>query len=315
LIILPKTNEVLKMKLPRKFLTIMAFTDDGKCFNYKIPIIFIKFFIFFQIILFVAGGVSAYLLKKYLPKKDYIKKLEKENKYLHAQVNEFTDKINKLKAEVDKLNNLTTKLRIMANLSINDNNNKDEGIGGPSFEEVKNFIDLNTIEDENIQKIHYALDRLKYELSQEDKSIQQLFKYLKEKNIKLSCTPSIIPAEGWISSGFGYRRDPFTGRKRFHPGIDISNRIGTPVVAPADGIVIFTGRKGGYGKCIIISHGYGITTRYGHLHKIFVKVGQKVQRGDIIGEIGSTGRSTGPHLHYEVRLYNKPVNPLNYILN
>ncbi len=301
------------MNFARKNLNVMAFTDDGKTYNFKIPTFLIKVFIIFQIIIFSLFGVSIYILKKYLPKKDYIKKIEAENKYLHKKFVDFNRQITKLKEKVAKLNDLTTKLRIMANLNIN--NHEDEGIGGPSFEDVKNFIKLNTIQDENIEKLHYALDKLKYELSQEDKNIKELFKYLKEKNIKLSCTPSIMPAEGWISSGFGYRKDPFTGRIRFHAGIDISNRIGTPVVAPADGIVTFVGKDGGYGNLIIISHGYGITTRYGHLHKIFVKVGQKVQRGDIIGEIGNTGRSTGPHLHYEVRIYNKPVNPLRYILN
>ncbi len=297
----------------RKTLNVMAFTDDGKSYNYKIPIFFIKLFVILQIFLFCVVGVSFYFYKKYVPKRGYISHLEKENKILKEKITEFSGKVKSLSAEINKLNSLTTKLRIMANLNIKDDN--DEGVGGPSFEEIRNFIDLHNVEDENIRKLHYALDKLKYELAQEDKNVKQLFKYLKEKNIKLSCTPSIMPAEGWISSGFGYRRDPFTGKRRFHEGIDISNRPGTPVVAPADGVVIFAGREAGYGNLIIISHGYGITTRYGHLKKIFVKVGQKVQRGDIIGEIGNTGRSTGPHLHYEVRVYNRPVNPMNYILN
>lgn len=297
-----------------KKLNIMVFSpDDGKTYNFSIPSVLIKAFIIVNVFIIIVAGISIYLYTEYVPKKGYISKIEKENKILHAQIKGFTEKVGTLEKEIQKLNSLTTKLRIMANLSIK--KEEKEGVGGPSFEEVKNFIELNEVQDENIQKIHYAIDKLKYELAQEDKNIKELFNYLKKKSIRLSCTPSIMPAEGWISSPFGYRRDPFTGKRRFHEGLDISNRAGTPVIAPADGIVVFTGREGGYGNLITISHGYGISTRYGHLKKIFVKPGQKVQRGDIIGEMGSTGRSTGPHLHYEVRIYGKPVNPINYILN
>ena len=287
--------------------------EDGKTYNFTIPSFLIKGVIILNIAFLILFGIMGFIFKKYIPKRGYIAKLERENKILKQQITDFSKKITAMNDQIDKLNSLTTKLRIMANLNIK--KGKDEGVGGPSFEEVKNFIDLNEIQDENIKKIHYAIDKLKFELAQEDKNIKELFNYLKKKSIKLSCTPSIMPAEGWISSPFGYRRDPFTGRRRFHEGIDISNRAGTPVIAPADGIVVFTGREGGYGNLIVISHGYGISTRYGHLKKIFVKPGQKVQRGDIIGEIGNTGRSTGPHLHYEVRIYGKPVNPINYILN
>lgn len=297
-----------------KKLNIMIFSpDDGKTYNFTIPSVLIKSIIILNIFILITFGIMGFLFHKYIPKRGYIAKLEKENKVLKEQLSTFSNKISKLNDDIKRLNTLTTKLRIMANLNIKKEN--EEGVGGPSFEEVKNFIDLNEIQDENIKKIHYAIDKLKFELAQEDKNIKELFNYLKKKNIKLSCTPSIMPAEGWISSPFGYRRDPFTGRRRFHEGIDISNRAGTPVVAPADGIVVFTGRDGGYGNLIVISHGYGISTRFGHLKKIFVKPGQKVQRGDIIGEIGNTGRSTGPHLHYEVRIYGKPVNPINYIIN
>ena len=297
-----------------KKLNIMIFSpDDGKTYNFTIPSFLIKTVIILNIIFLCIFGIMSFLFHKYIPQRGYISKLKKENKILKQQIADFSDKVNDLNKKIEKLNSLTTKLTIMANLNIKSDN--DEGVGGPSFEEVKNFINLNEIQDENIKKIHYAIDKLKFELAEEDKNIKELFKYLKNKSIKLSCTPSIMPTEGWISSPFGYRRDPFTGQRRFHPGIDISNRPGTPVVAPADGIVVFTGRDGGYGNLIIINHGYGISTRYGHLKKIFVKPGQKVQRGDIIGEIGNTGRSTGPHLHYEVRIYGKPVNPMNYILN
>lgn len=135
------------------------------------------------------------------------------------------------------------------------------------------------------------------------------------KLVLLSCTPSVLPVEGLVTHGFAWRKDPFTGKRAFHTGLDISARRGAPVRAPADGVVTSAGWLHGYGKEIEINHGYGVSTRYGHLNRIDVKPGDVVKRGDTIGEVGSTGRSTGPHLHYEVLENGKPVNPIpRYIL-
>lgn len=136
-----------------------------------------------------------------------------------------------------------------------------------------------------------------------------------ERSQMLSSTPSIAPVHGVLTDGFGGRSDPFTGEKGLHTAVDISSAPGQPVRAPADGIVIKAEWANGYGNVVFISHGFGYSTRYGHLANFAVKAGQKVKRGDVIGEVGSTGRSTGPHLHYEVRLNDQPVNPLAYILN
>ena len=132
---------------------------------------------------------------------------------------------------------------------------------------------------------------------------------------KLSSTPTIAPVIGVITDGFGSRKDPFTGRRAYHHGLDLSGRRGTPIKAPADGVVVFAGRKGGMGRMIRISHGFGYQTAYGHLDKILVEPGQDVHRGDEIGLLGNTGRSTGPHLHYEVLKDGLYVNPLYYILD
>jgi len=131
----------------------------------------------------------------------------------------------------------------------------------------------------------------------------------------LAHTPSIWPVHGWVTSGFGFRTNPFTGLNQMHEGLDIANRAGTPVIAPADGIVSDTGRDASYGNVVVISHGFGMITRFNHLSKIFVRAGQRVKRGDKIAEVGTTGMSTGPHLHYEVRVNGIPVNPLRYIVN
>jgi len=129
------------------------------------------------------------------------------------------------------------------------------------------------------------------------------------------CTPSIWPARGWVSSGFGYRLSPFTKEKELHRGLDICSRKGSPILAPADGVVTAIEYDPGYGKTVTINHGYGLNTLYAHLEKVLVKKGQVVRRHQEIAQVGDSGRTTGAHLHYEVHLNGVPVNPVRYILN
>ena len=143
---------------------------------------------------------------------------------------------------------------------------------------------------------------------------QMIAEALQNQTAMLDSTPSLKPVKGMLGHGYGWRKDPFTGLRDFHPGIDIVANRGTAVFSPADGIITKTGRMGGYGNVVFLSHGNGITTRYGHLDTLSVKVGDKLKRGDKIGLVGSTGRSTGPHLHYEVLVHNQKVNPLHYII-
>jgi murein DD-endopeptidase MepM/ murein hydrolase activator NlpD len=132
---------------------------------------------------------------------------------------------------------------------------------------------------------------------------------------QLALTPTIVPAAGVLTAGFGQRPDPFTNHPEFHTGIDISTPAGNRVVAPAAGTVIRVGWDKGYGRFVEIAHGYGISTLYGHLQTARVAEGERVKRGDIVALVGSSGRSTGPHLHYEVHAEGKPVNPLDFVLN
>jgi murein DD-endopeptidase MepM/ murein hydrolase activator NlpD len=131
----------------------------------------------------------------------------------------------------------------------------------------------------------------------------------------ISSTPTVAPVRGLLNSGFGVRRDPFTGEGAFHAGLDISTLRNEPVLATASGVVVKSGWRGDYGKAVEIDHGTGYRTVYGHLATILVRDGQKVQRGERVGLVGSTGRSTGPHLHYEVRQGDRILNPLEYILD
>ena len=145
--------------------------------------------------------------------------------------------------------------------------------------------------------------------------MQMLERKLDERHSLISATPAVPPVRGLMTSGFGYRRDPFDGSRAFHSGIDIVAPAGKEVLATGDGIVTRAGRIGGLGNAVYISHGFGFQTRYGHMSRIHAKVGQKVKRGDVIGLVGSTGRSTGTHVHYEVHVDGRAVNPRGYILD
>jgi murein DD-endopeptidase MepM/ murein hydrolase activator NlpD len=199
-----------------------------------------------------------------------------------------------------------------------DTSNEEEpvnGLGGANPILASSGNSAITEHKQLVRKMHRALDNLEDEsaLSELDKS--ELHKLLEQQKTLLASTPSIWPTKGWLSSSFGMRKSPFTGRKEFHKGIDISTRIKSPIYAPANGVVSYVGRDRGYGKMVWIKHGNGILTKYAHLNTFLVKKGQHVKRGETIALVGSTGRSTGPHLHYEVHLNGVAVNPKRYILN
>jgi murein DD-endopeptidase MepM/ murein hydrolase activator NlpD len=156
---------------------------------------------------------------------------------------------------------------------------------------------------------------LNEEIEKLSKSVISSYGFVFEKTDMLLSTPSIWPVRGWLSSEFGPRTDPFTNETRFHEGIDIANNEGLPIKASGAGVVTFAGEQGGYGHVVIISHGYDLESRYAHLQRYSVKKGDKIKKGDIIAFLGNSGRSSGPHLHYEVRKYGIPVNPRVYILD
>jgi len=158
------------------------------------------------------------------------------------------------------------------------------------------------------------LDALSAEAARQEASLQELQAYFDDQRSLLASTPSVWPTRGWVTSDFGHRLDPFTGDRIMHKGLDIATSHGAVVLAPSDGSVIFAGMESGYGKVLVLDHGYGVKTRYAHLSATDVKVGDHVKRGSKIGSVGNTGRSTGPHLHYEVRVNGMPENPRKFIL-
>jgi len=147
-----------------------------------------------------------------------------------------------------------------------------------------------------------------------EQTLHDQYELLADQRAFLSALPTRRPSVGYFTSGFGVRRSPYGGIEKMHEGLDIANQIGTPIIATADGTVLFEEAKPGYGQTVILDHGYGLETWYGHTNRILVKEGQKVRRGESIAQLGNSGRSTGPHLHYEVRINGIPVDPLSYIL-
>lgn len=157
-----------------------------------------------------------------------------------------------------------------------------------------------------------SLDKISERTGRVEEQLHSLFSKQQDKLYFWASLPSIWPARGWITSVFGANRS-WGGDGRLHEGIDIAGPRGTPVIAPSDGIVTYTGYRRGYGNTLMIDHGYGLSTLYGHCSALYVNEGQQVKRGALIAAIGNTGRSTGPHLHYEIRVDGIPVNPMLYL--
>jgi murein DD-endopeptidase MepM/ murein hydrolase activator NlpD len=230
--------------------------------------------------------------------------LRAQNHVLTTKNQEYEQSAVRLQAKISNLQNVVTKLGMMAGLEQVLPDPKVGGVGGlPSQETVAPSVDPATLRNMDVH------------VSKLTERSQELEAFYKDQRALLSSTPSIWPVRGYLSASFGNRTDPFTGQPDFHPGIDISTPVGTKVQAPADGVVISCGDKGGYGNAIVIDHKYGVVTRYGHLAAFNVRPGQKVRRGDVIGFVGNTGKSTAPHLHYEVWVRDQAQNPIHFILD
>jgi murein DD-endopeptidase MepM/ murein hydrolase activator NlpD len=234
--------------------------------------------------------------------------LREENRVIGQELNRIEKEITELDIQIDSLELYDQRLRAYASLEPIENN-LNPGVGGAAVQ-----TDSAARMPNDLTLLDRTLDDLVNRARTQSSSFKALINKLDEKAYLRSRTPSIIPVQGWFMSGFGYRLDPFTGLIKMHEGIDIAAPIGTPIVAPADGSVTATGEKPGFGITIEIDHGYGLVTFYAHLQRCKGEPGMNVRRGDIIGYIGTTGKTTGPHLHYEVRLSSSPVNPINYIL-
>ncbi|MGH7379956.1 MAG: M23 family metallopeptidase, partial [Candidatus Methylomirabilales bacterium] len=190
------------------------------------------------------------------------------------------------------------------------------GLGGPEGGPEQAVEDAFRGDREHlIEKMFNDLQQLEREMATRQQSFEQLRAYLEQQKSRLAGTPSIWPVRGWLTSGYGLRVSPFTGNRQMHEGIDVAGPRGLPVLATADAIVTFSGKLAGFGYSVVLNHGFGFKTFYAHNDTNKVRVGQTVKRGQIIATLGSTGYSTGPHLHYEVLVNDAPVNPMKYIID
>ncbi|MFQ6618801.1 MAG: M23 family metallopeptidase, partial [Fidelibacterota bacterium] len=226
---------------------------------------------------------------------------------------EIDQHVSRIKKELKNIEEKDNALRTYANLPLIDKDIRRVGVGGTSYDRISQLDFLIAGSGRKISELKFDVDKMAREISLEKLSYKEIYDSFRYNIELIKRTPSIKPVVGgYLNDGFGMRRDPFTNEIRPHRGVDISARKGTPVFATADGVVVYAQYKGTFGKAIKIDHGYGFSTVYAHLSKIYVKQGQKVHRRDIIGEVGNTGRSTAPHLHYEVRANDNPVNPFDY---
>jgi murein DD-endopeptidase MepM/ murein hydrolase activator NlpD len=290
-----------------KDFSVMIIPQKGKVWTKKIS--YSRVYIAF-LVLAIFMGVGAFstinYFKQQLGHYNFVQ-LQNEKKHLEKRISEMKPLIADLKSQMNELMEKEKNIRLVFGLPEVDDAVREVGVGGP--EPFPSEIDTKF--NETLGEVDKLLRQTKFERE----NLTQVHNLLLEKKDLLEHTPSIPPTRGYLSRGFGVKTDPFTGLRQPHWGLDFAADIGTPVYAVATGIVYFTGWRHGLGKLVIIDHGYGYRTHYGHLNKIKVKKGQIVKRGDVIGGVGNTGYSTGPHLHYEVRYNDKPVNPEDYILS
>ena len=225
---------------------------------------------------------------------------------LAVKVDEFADRMEAFK-QFDK------KIRILAMNQTGRDKKIPLGIGGSNSEQIR----LNELIDQDQEKLvsgmRKSISQLNEDANERELSFSELLKFLRERKSLLAATPSIWPVRGWVTSEFGSRDNPFARGVEFHKGIDIATRMGNEVVASADGLVVEAAYHSDDGNIVRINHGYGVSSSYAHLSRMAIKQGFRVKRGDVIGYVGDTGRSTGAHLHYAVFMNNVPVNPRKYV--
>lgn len=296
------------------------------------------------ILVFVAGMVDYFgLLLQSLENK----RLQSENAQLVKQFQVVEGKVNSLENSLERVKTFTTKLKLITNIDADDRVTKlsmgtkpapgqqvdeyepmeqrpssenmaeqDEVFEQPeALNESRGEVAEQPAPSKDYASLVVRIDKAVRETQLKEQSVIDLWESLSERQSLINATPNIKPARGWLTSRFGYRISPFSGKSGMHAGLDIAAAPGSPVYAPADGVVSFAGYDQGYGKLVSIDHGYGVSTRFAHSSQIYVQVGQKVSKWDVIAAVGNTGRSTGPHLHYEVRINGTPVDPINFILD
>lgn len=330
----------------RKTITFLIVSNrSGKTRKYVLPVAWLKAAVAFGVVALLLCSMAVVDYAGLLVQSVQVKRLKADNARLESQFQLVEGKLNALEKGLERIKSFSTKLRMITNMEDPDrtlklavgpvagNDRALEAIHVPIderepasevAEEDAPFFqtppldisrgELAVEKGRDFASLSIRIDEAVREVGMREQNILELWESLSGRQNVLRATPSLKPARGWYTSRFGYRVSPTSGHATMHAGLDIAAAPGTPVYAPADGVVSFAGYDSGYGKLVSIDHGYGVVTRYGHNSKVFVTVGQRLARGDLISAVGNTGQSTGPHLHYEVRINDVPVDPANYIL-
>jgi len=234
--------------------------------------------------------------------------LQAENQDLKIQKKNLEVVTLRLGAKITDLENTSRKIQTIIEDDSTANRSKPNrpAVGGSKFD----YTNAELIASANLKD---GIDLLKDRTAEMESELVSLEQVATQRAARLRVTPNVWPVRGAITSSFGVRADPFNGEAEVHRGVDIAALYNSQIQASADGRVLVAEFKAGYGNLVVLDHGNGVTTRYGHMARLLVRLGQRVKKGDIIGLVGTTGRSTAPHLHYEVRMYDRPVNPSGYL--
>lgn len=231
-------------------------------------------------------------------------RLQQENQQQRNELQKLVAGLDSLQREMTLLVQNDAKVRVMAQITkANSDSETLAGVGGPP--EIEG--------SDSFSEMQRRIDQMRRDIDLRRESQEEIQGFLNDQRSMLSAVPEGWPTKGWLTSSFGMRKSPFTGKKKLHEGYDIAARTGTSIFVTADGVVTRSETTPGYGKLIVIDHGYGYRTYYGHNSKNLVRAGQRVKRGDKIAEVGNTGRSTGSHVHYEIRRNGVPVNPKKFL--
>ena len=296
--------------MPKRFYTFIVVPNlSSRLHKVRVPAPAVSLLAAIGILSFlVVAGLGFSYAKMAFRVADY-NRLEAENSELKVEKKNLEVSTKKLDTKIAHLEIISEKI---TSLIESDSWNKRFGnlslsaVGGPK-------MDYRTSEIVDGIKSRADVETLKDRTSELENNLTFLQTVVEKRYQKLQFTPTTWPINGRIGSHYGRRLDPFTGEAEVHFGLDISGLYGTAVRAPASGVVIYSARRSDYGNLIILDHGDGLTTRYGHLSRYQARIGQQIAKGEVIGYVGTTGRSTAPHLHYEVRLNDRPVNPKNYL--
>lgn len=242
-----------------------------------------------------------------------LSRLRQQTAQQSKEINELAFKIDEFADRMEEFKQFDKKIRILAADQIGRDKKIPLGIGGSNNEQIrlKELIDQD--QEKLVSDMRRSISQLNEDAGERESSFNELLNFLRERKSLLAATPSIWPVRGWVTSGFGSRQNPFGSGVEFHRGIDIATRKGKEVVSSADGLIVEVAYRSDDGNIVKIDHGYGVSTSYAHLSKPAVREGVLVKRGEVIGYVGDTGRSTGAHLHYGVYVNNVPANPIKYL--